>query len=91
MKVTVEMDMTPEEARRLMGLPDLSPLQAKMVEEVQKRMSGSMDFGDVDSLIKAWMPLGALGAQGWEQFQKLMWDSAKAAGAGMSKKENPKT
>ena len=38
MKVHVEMDMTPEEARGLMGLPDVAPLQKQMMEEMQARM-----------------------------------------------------
>ena len=33
MKVTVEMDMTPQEARAFMGLPDVAPMQKNMLEE----------------------------------------------------------
>src|SRR5688572_18181971 len=35
MKVNIEMDMTPEEARAFMGLPDIKPMQNKMMEEMQ--------------------------------------------------------
>ena len=38
MKVTIEMDMTPQEARAFMGLPDVAPLQTKMLDEMQERM-----------------------------------------------------
>ena len=30
MKMTVEVDCTPEEARRFLGLPDVAPLHAAM-------------------------------------------------------------
>ena len=58
MKVHVEMDMTPEEARALMGLPDVAPLQKKMMDEMQARMNRALDAGDPESLMRAWMPLG---------------------------------
>jgi len=35
MKITVNMDMSPEEARKLMGFPDLEPLQNAMMEKIQ--------------------------------------------------------
>jgi hypothetical protein len=33
MKVTVEIDCTPEEARRFLGLPDVVPMQHEVVPE----------------------------------------------------------
>jgi hypothetical protein len=83
MKVHVEVDMTPEEARRLMGLPDVSKIQEEMVRELQKRMKAAMNTADPEAMIRAWMPMGG---QGFEQFQRFLWDSAKrAAGAGTTK------
>jgi hypothetical protein len=79
MKVHVEIDMTPEEARRVMGLPDVAKLQEEMLREMQKRMKAALDTSDPEAMIRAWMPLGG---QGFEQFQRFLWDSAKrAAGA----------
>ena len=43
MKVHVEIDMTPEEARRLMGLPDVAKMQEDMLKEMQKRMKAALD------------------------------------------------
>ena len=56
MKVNVEMDMTPEEARAFMGLPDVAPLQKKMMEEMQARMKAAFDAGDPEAMMQAWMP-----------------------------------
>jgi len=83
MKINLELDMTPDEARRLMGLPDVSALQGETMEEMRKRMKAAVHASDPDAMLRAWMPLGA---QGFEQFQKFLWDSAtRAAG----KKDKP--
>src|ERR1700748_147657 len=53
MKVRVEMDMTPEEARAFMGLPDIAPLQQQMLEEMRERMRAAFDAGDPEAMMKA--------------------------------------
>ena len=91
MKVQIELDMSPEEARRFMGLPDVAPLQQQMLDEMKSRMTRAMEAGDMEGLMRAWTPLG--GAQAMEQFQKFLWDSARmvaGGGQGHSKsKEKP--
>jgi hypothetical protein len=69
MKMTVEVDCTPEEARRFLGLPDVSALNDHMVAEMQKRIDANMALLSPDELVKNWLAFGA-GAQ--EQFRKLM-------------------
>ena len=59
-----------------MGLPDVVPMQQKMIEDMQARMKAAFDAGDPEGMMKAWMPLG--GADAFSKFQKLMWDSAPA-------------
>src|SRR5438094_5780551 len=56
MKVTMEMDMTPEEARAFMGLPDVAPMQKKMLEGMQARMKAAFDTNDPEGMMRAWMP-----------------------------------
>lgn len=77
MKITVEIDCSPIEARAFLGLPDVSDLNARMVEEMQSRMTANMAMLSPDELMKSWMAFGA-GAQ--DQFSKLM---TQAAGLGM--------
>lgn len=69
MKMTVEVDCTPEEARRFLGLPDVSQLNDHLVGEMQKRMDANMAMLSPEELMKNWMAFGA-GAQ--EQFRKLL-------------------
>jgi hypothetical protein len=82
MKIHVEMDMTPEEARKLMGLPDVTALQEQMMGELKKRAKAAMDTSDPEAMMKAWMPLGG---QGLEQFQRFLWDSAQRVAGGGKK------
>jgi Family of unknown function (DUF6489) len=84
MKVHLEIDMTPEEARRFMGLPDISKLQEKMVAEMESRMKAAMDTSDPEAMMRAWLPLGG---QAFEQFQRFMWDAASST---VGKKDAPK-
>jgi len=86
MKVHVEVDMTPEEARRVMGLPDVSKLQEEMLRELQKRMKAALDTSDPEAMMRAWLPLGG---QGFEQFQRFLWDSAKRATGAAAKATKP--
>jgi hypothetical protein len=85
MKVHIELDMTPEEARAMMGLPDLQPLQKQMLEDMRGRMKAAMEAGDMDAVMRAWMPLG--GAEAFTQFQKFLWDSAGMVARGGKPKD----
>lgn len=69
MKMSVEVDCTPEEARRFLGLPDVSALNDHLVSEMQKRIEANMAMLSPEELVKSWMAYG-VGAQ--EQFRKLM-------------------
>jgi hypothetical protein len=69
MKVTVEVDCTPVEARAFMGLPDVTPLNEQIVAEMQARLTSNMSMLAPDELMKNWMAFG-VGAQ--EQFRNLM-------------------
>jgi Family of unknown function (DUF6489) len=88
MKMRVEMDLTPDEARRLMGLPDLTAMQARLVEEFERRMMAAMEKSAPEEVMKQWF---SLGSQGFEQFQRFLWDSARNASGAATRKETPKS
>lgn len=69
MKMTIEVDCSPEEARRFMGLPDVSSLNEHLVNEMKGRIDGNMAMMAPDEIMKNWMAFGS-GAQ--DQFRKLM-------------------
>jgi hypothetical protein len=74
MKIKIEVDCTPEEARASLGLPDVSALNEALVGEMQKRMSANIAAQQPEELMKNWV---AFGGAAQEQFAKLM---AAAAG-----------
>jgi len=62
MKVTIDIDCTPVEARQFMGLPDVEPLQKAMLQEMERRMMAEMERFSPESVLKTWfsaMPGGA--------------------------------
>lgn len=73
MKVTIDIDCTPQEARLFMGLPDVTPLNDHMVAEMKKRMDENMSALQPDELMKTWF---SFGGQAQEQFLKLMQAAA---------------
>ena len=76
MKMKIEVDCTPEEARAFMGLPDVTALNDQLVGEMQKRLTANVAMLAPEELMKNWMAFGA-GAQ--EQFRNLM--AAAVSGA----------
>ncbi len=73
MKVNVEIECTPAEARAFMGLPDLTPLNESMVAEMQKRMQDNLSSMQPEELMKTWMQAGtSFGLQAQDQFRRLM-------------------
>lgn len=67
MKVNVEIDCTPEEARRFLGLPDVSKANEVYVEAVAKAMQGG-SFDQLQEYAKQIAPMGQLGMQLFQQF-----------------------
>ena len=73
MKMTIEIDCTPIEARSFLGLPDVSSLNDHLVAEMKARMDANMAMVQPEELMKNWM---AFGGQPTEQFQRLMTAAA---------------
>jgi Family of unknown function (DUF6489) len=58
MKITVDIDCTPEEARTFLGLPDVRPMQEQLIQDVQERMAANLKAMDAGEMMKLWMPGG---------------------------------
>lgn len=67
MKVTVDVDCTPEEARRFLGLPDLTPVHAVYVEKLQKSVADGLGPDAITDMMKAWGPMSETGMAMWRQ------------------------
>ncbi len=70
MKVTFDIDCSPEEARQFLGLPDVVPLQTQMMKELEDRMRENIRNLDPETFVKTWLPVTV---QGWSEMQKLFW------------------
>ncbi len=70
MKVTIDIDCTPEEARAFMGLPDVKAMQESMMKEVEERMRANLQSMDPETMFKTWLPASM---QSFEQMQKMFW------------------
>ncbi|MCB1541420.1 MAG: hypothetical protein KDJ25_11420 [Rhodoblastus sp.] len=57
MKVTIDIDCTPLEARQFFGLPDVQPMQAAVMDAMEKRLMKEMETYTPEKLFEAWMPL----------------------------------
>ena len=58
MKIHVDVDCTPEEARTFFGLPDVQPMQEALMSQIQERMQMALAQTDPDVLMKTWLPVG---------------------------------
>lgn len=78
MKVTVNVDCTPEEARAFLGLPDVQPLQEAVMAQMQERMMSSLKSMDPEVLLRTWGPMGL---NNLEQIQKFFFSQFPAGGS----------
>ena len=71
MKVTIEIDCTPEEARRTMGLPDLTPLHDRYLQVMGEAMDGQMMRPEMlEAMMKNWAPMGEAGLGLWRRMME---------------------
>jgi hypothetical protein len=70
MKVNVEIDVTPQEARTFFGLPDVKPLQDEMLDSIRQKMRAGVEGFDPLSLLKPFLPQNM---QTVDMLQKSFW------------------
>lgn len=68
MKVNVEIDCTPEEARRFLGLPDVSKANDAYVEAMTKAVQGVGSVEQLQEMAKQIAPMGEMGMKFFQQF-----------------------
>lgn len=73
MKVTINIDCTPEEARTFLGLPDVKSFQDEAMRQMQEKLTKGLTPEDMEKFMNSWSPLAD---QGWENMQKLFWGAA---------------
>jgi len=65
MKVNIEFDITPKEAREVLGLPDLEPMQAAVLARIEKRLLDATDIVSAEGLLRTWLSLVPVGSEAY--------------------------
>ena len=65
--MNVEVDCTPEEARRFLGLPDLTPVHDAYIAKMQETMTSGISAETIETMMKSWAPMGEAGMRVWQQ------------------------
>jgi hypothetical protein len=55
MKVNVEIDCTPLEARQFLGLPDVQPMQTAVMDKLQHQMMDNIQKVSPEALMQSWL------------------------------------
>lgn len=73
MKISIDIDCSPQEARAFFGLPNVEPMQEALVQRMHKRLEKHLDELEPDALMRLWLPgglkgLGEMQERFWSQF-----------------------
>ena len=84
MKIDIQLDMTPQEFRELMGWPDVRSFQGELFDQVRRKMEAGVEGYDPQSLLQ---PFLAQSFSAMENFQKIMGAMMKDHGGAGRKEE----
>jgi Family of unknown function (DUF6489) len=78
MKLKFDIDCTPEELRGFFGLPEVKPMQDRLMAELEERMRANLKALDPETMLKTWLPAGL---KGFEQLPEMFFaQMGRAAG-----------
>ena len=76
MKIKIDIDCTPEEARACLGLPDVAPLQDAVMDKLREQLLTNLTAMEPEALLKTWLPAGI---ESFERVQKAFWSQVAQA------------
>ncbi len=74
MKMTIEIDATPQEMRALLGLPDIEPIQQEMMKKISEKTLAGIEANDPAALMQLMMPT-ADQFKNMESLQSSFWQA----------------
>jgi hypothetical protein len=80
MKITFDIDATPQELRTFFGLPDVESLQKDMMDQIRKKTLEGVEGFDILSLMKPLLPENILSVSA---LQKNFWDAFTKTSGGV--------
>jgi hypothetical protein len=85
MKMHWEVDCSAEEARQVLGLPDVRPTQAAVMAKIEQRLLETIDSFGPEMILKSWF---SLIPQGAEEMRNLFGGFLRAATATARKSDD---
>jgi len=79
MKISFDIDCTPDELRGFFGMPEIKPMQERLLKEVEERMRANLQALDAETVLKTWLPAGLKGV---EQLQEMFLNQMSGRGGG---------
>ena len=79
MKIKIDIDCSPEEARAFLGWPDVADFQRAAMEQMQRRASEYFESLEPDKLAKMFMPAGT---EAWDAMQRAFTRFASGGAGG---------
>ncbi len=86
MKLKFDIECSPEEARKFLGLPDVVPMQETLMKELEDRLQENIRSLSPEEMVKTWFPAAMNNMQ---DMQKMFWgqmgNMAQSAAQGAKK------
>jgi hypothetical protein len=76
MKIQFDIEVTPQELRTFFGLPDVEPLQQRLLAQLEEQIQKGATGFDPMTLMKPFLPPNL---QSFDGMHKAFWDAVKAS------------
>jgi len=83
MKINVEVDCTPLEARQFFGLPDVQPMQTAVMDKLQKQLMANIEKVSPEALMQSWFTFDPKIAERFQDMFVTMAGLGTSLGTGL--------
>lgn len=77
MNIKVDIECSPEEARRFLGLPDLTPIHDIYIDQMKMAIGQGLSPELGEAMMRNWAPLGEAGMEMWRNLLSGMAGKTK--------------
>jgi len=88
MKMNIEIECSPEEARRFMGLPDVEKANAVYIDAVTSAMKGVSGSEQLEKYAQHFAPMGQFGLKLFQDFMEAAVQQGQGRQSGLPGKDN---
>jgi hypothetical protein len=78
--ISMNIECSPEEARRLMGLPDMGPIHDLYLDKFREAMTRGLTPDMIEQMVRTWSPMGEVGMNAWRQVIDQMTGTTSSKG-----------